>query len=416
MGDSPKPSLLSEFRAIANPKSLSVFGSSLLVPLAAFMLYPFLIIYFTHILKLSVAEAGLLLSIRFLSSGFLGFLGGMVSERIGLSRTYLLAGLVTGATLFIMGFEHAVPVLAGLLVLLGVSASTVNAMARGLVNDSVDEKGRGIAQNYVHWLNNIGMAAALPISALALGGGYSRIPFDVSAAAYAVMAVSLFVAFGAFGTPRPQPAHRSESGRSSSAPWSVLATDRAFLWLMVAFLLVVAVEMQFESGVPLDLSFHFHQGARLYGVLGVIDMAVVIVLQMLVSHWLGRRKSPWFGYLGMVAVGGLIIGGVWQTPLAWTISIVLLGVGDVFAYGQIFNLMGVIPTPGRQGTYFSILGMVQGLATFVAYAFGADLYQNLHAGWMFGLTVPVALLAVLSYRNAQHWHQRQAALAQEKVG
>jgi hypothetical protein len=280
----------------------------------------------------------------------------------------------------------------------------------------VDEKGRGIAQNYVHWLNNIGMAAALPISALALGGGYSRIPFDVSAAAYGVMAVSLFVAFGAFRAPRPAPGHQSGSGRSGSAPWSVLASDRAFLWLMIAFLLVVAVEMQFESGVPLDLSFHFHQGARLYGVLGVIDMAVVVLLQMLVTRWLGSRKSPWFGYLGMMAVGGLIIGGIWQTTVGWTISIVFLGVGDVFSYGQIFNLMGVIPTPGRQGTYFSILGMVQGLATFVAYAFGAALYQTLHAGWTFGLTIPVALLAALSYRNARIWHQRQAQVAEERVG
>jgi len=360
------------------------------------MLYPFLIIYFTHTLKLGIAEAGFLLSVRFVASGFLGFLGGMLADRIGLARTYLLAGWVTGVTLFVMGDVRSIPVLVILLGVLGVAASTVNAMARGLLNQAVNEDGRGLAQNYVHWLNNVGMAAALPLSAFLLGGGYSVVPFDVSAAVYILMA--LFVG-GAFqgGTP---PVSGVKSLRDST-PWTVLRDDPALRWLLCCFLLVVLVEMQFESGVPLDLAFHFHRGARLYGILGVLDMALVVILQLLIRPALNQKRTPWYVLLGMLAVGGLIIGGLWQSVTGWTVSIVLLGIGDVMAYGRIFYWMGGLPKPGRQGAYFSLLGMVQGVATFLAYSLGADLYQTLRAGWMFGLTLPVTVIAVLAYRRAE---------------
>lgn len=398
MADAKKASLLDDFRRVSNPATVTLFLSSLLVPMAAFMLYPFLIIYFTHVLRLSVAAAGFLLSVRFLSSGFLGFLGGALSERIGLGRTYLAAGVVTGLTVWALGMERQVWVLACLLVVLGVSASTVNAMARGLANEHVDEESGGIVQNYIHWLNNVGMAAALPISAFLLGGGYSRIPFDVTAVAYAALALVLGIAFRGSGTS----SHDAPKPTAKRAmPWTILAEDRAFLWLIVSFLLVVIVEMQFESGVPLDLSFHFAHGAKLFGTLGILDMAVVFVLQLVVSHWLAQRKSPWYGYLGMLAVGGLIVGGLWQSVAGWTLSVLLLAVGDVFAYGQIFSMMGKLPKPGRQGSYFSILGMAQGLGTFAAYGFGAAAYQGLKPGWMFGLCLPAAVLATVAFRNAR---------------
>lgn len=163
-----KLSLMRELRDVTNPRTFVLFGSSLVVPLAAFMLYPFLIIYFTHVLKFSAAEAGLLLSLRFLSSGMLGFVGGWAADRLGLGRTYVTAGLLTGLTVLAMSLATQVWLMAGLLVVLGVSASTVNATARGLANTHVDSAQRGTVQNLIHWLNNVGMAAALPLSAFAL--------------------------------------------------------------------------------------------------------------------------------------------------------------------------------------------------------------------------------------------------------
>ena len=404
----PKPSVLVDMQTVSNPRTITLFTSSLLVPMAAFMLYPFLIIYFTHVLRFSATEAGLLLSLRFLSSGLLGFLGGLLSARIGLARTYRAAGLLTGLTVLGMAFVTNVWGLLGLLVLLGVSASTVNAMARGLANTQVDAAQSGLVQNMIHWLNNVGMAAALPISALLLQGGYSRWPFYLTAVAYLSMAL---VMGRMFHTPMPAdaPATRANEGVRPVGPWTILRHDRAFVWLVLSFLLVVVVEMQFESGVPLDLSYHFPHGARLFGILGLLDMVVVIVLQLVVSQWLARQPSPWPGYLGIVAVGGLILGGVWQTVVGWTAAVILLGVGDVFAYGQIFTLVGVVVKAGQEGQYFSLLTMVQGLATFLAYAAGSEVYQALHPLWLFALTLPLAVLAAVAYRNARTLHRQASA-------
>lgn len=381
------------------PQMVPLLVSSLVVPLAAFMLYPFLIIYFTHSLGFSVAAAGLLLSVRFLASGLLGFLSGMLADRWGLARTYVLSGLITGLAIVTLASVTGIAAIVILLVIMGVSSSAVNAMARGLASQYVDENLRGTVQNIIHWLNNVGMAVALPFSAFVLNGGYSRIPFVVAALAYVVMAVIIGLAFVRH---RPMLENSPKDAKTANpvGPWRVIRDDAAFVWLLLCFLLVVMVEMQFESGIPLDLSFHFAHGAKLYGALGLLDLAIVAVLQIPATAWLAKRRSKWYGYGGILLVGGISVGGVWQTPSGWIIAIVLLGLGDVFAYGQIFALMGVLPRPGRQGTYFSVFVMVQGFASFLAYALGGFVYQLFKPTVLFGLCLPAAILAAIFFRQA----------------
>ena len=178
---------------------------------------------------------------------------------------------------------------------------------------------------------------------------------------------------------------------------------------MAAFLLWVAVEMQFESNIPLDLSRHFPHGAELYGTLGMLDLIIVFVLQLIVSHWLAKVTSPWYGYLGFLLLGGLIVGGLWQTVFGWTLAIILLSVGEVFSISQIMGLMGVLPQEGQQGSYFALFGMVQGLGTFVAYAVGSTAYQGLGPGVLFTLCLPAAAASAVLYRQAHHVHARPAA-------
>ncbi len=406
MNSSPvKVSFFQDMRNILNAQTATLFAASLITPAAAFMLYPFFTIYFTHTLGYSAAGAGLLLSVRFLSSALLGFIGGWASERFGLLRTYMLAGVITAVAIFIMSFQRGVVPLVVLLVITGVSASTVNACVRGLANVTVTQDNRGAVQNYVHWLNNVGMAIALPFSADVLLGGISRVPFMVTAVGYLAMAVLLGIAFRRSVAATPQ---RAESKPKTSAlPWRILGQDRAFAFLMASFVLWAMVEMQFESNIPLDLSYHFPQGAKLYGTLGMVDMVIVFGLQLGVSRWLATKPSQWLNYIGFLLLGGLIVGGLWQSVVGWTISIVLLSVGEVFSIGPIMTLMGALPREGQHGSYFALFGMAQGLATFLAYSLGGIVYQTLHPAVLFALTLPLAALSGLLYRHAQRTHHNE---------
>lgn len=399
-----KPNFFQEMRNVLNPQTTTLFAASLITPAAAFMLYPFLTIYFTHTLGMSAGEAGMLLSVRFLSSALLGFIGGWASERFGLLRTYVMAGVITALAIFVMAFQRGVVPLVVILVVMGVSASTVNACVRGLANLAVTTENRGAVQNYVHWLNNVGMAIALPFSADILLGGISNTPFMVTAVGYLAMAILLGVVFR-----KRDAAPSAPSGTKSKStwPWGLLGKDRAFAFLMGSFVLWAMVEMQFESNIPLDLSRHFAAGAKLYGTLGVIDMVIVFGLQLVVSRWLASKNSATLSYLGFLMLGGLIVGGLWQTVVGWTIAIILLSVGEVFSLGPIMTLMGALPRDGQQGSYFALFGMAQGLATFLAYSLGGIVYQTLHPAVLFTLTLPVAALSALFYHRAYTTHQNR---------
>lgn len=414
------PSFLADLRGILTPKTAILFVASFVTPLAAFMLYPFLIIEFTHVMGFSPTEAGLLLAVRFLAAAALGFVGGWASDRFGLWRTYVVAGLVTAVVVVLMTVQHTVPALLPLLAILGVSASTVNACVRGLTQEAVPEAHRAIAQNAIHWLNNLGMAAALPFSAYVLHAGTSRMPFFVTGAAYGAMAVLVRIALrpGAVRSSDDAPALDGESGASgredkgsSPNPLGILSRDRAFRLLLLSFVLWVTVEFQFESGVPLDMSYHFVGGARLYGTLGVVDMAIVFCLQLWISHWLQKRSSQVWTFVGFLLLGGLLFGGISQTAVGWTVAIVLLSLGEVLSLGQIMGLMSGLARPGQEGGYFSLFGMAQGLGAFLAYGFGGLAYQALHPVGLFGLCVPAALVSGLLYLAA-HRAQARAAFVQ----
>ncbi len=391
-----RPSMRQELRQIWSPRTAVLLAASLVTPAAAFMLYPFMTIYFTHTLGLAIAVAGGLLSLRFLSSAGLSFVGGLASDRWGLVPMYVLAGGVTAAALALMAFQSNLVVLALLLVVVGACAATVNANVRGLANLGVPPQHRGTVQNYVHWLNNVGMAAALPFSAFLLHAGASRLPFIVASAGYLAMALLVGWAYRDAAAPT-----RANKAAPASTPWAILKQDRPFLLLMGSLLLWVAVEMQFESNLPLDLSRHFPHGAELYGILGAMDMVIVIALQLVVSHWLAKVKSPWYGYAGFLMLGGLLVGGLSQTILGWTLAIILLSVGEVFSISQIMALMGTLPREGQQSGYFSLFGMVQGLGTFLAYGLGGAAYQALGPAALFTLCLPAAAASAVLYRQAR---------------
>lgn len=390
-----------------NARTRVLFIASFVTPLAAFMLYPFLMIEFTHVFGFSAMDAGLLLAVRFLSAAVFGFVGGWASGRWGLLPTYVVAGLLTAVCAVLMTADHAVPILVLLLAVLGVAASTVNACVRGLTQEAVPEANRAIAQNAIHWLNNLGMAAALPFSAYVLHVGTSQLPFDVTAVAYAAMAGLLGLSLRSTS---PAPAAQGAgtapaAGSPSTNPVRVLLADRAFFLLLVSFVLWVMVEFQFESGVPLDMSYHFADGAKLYGTLGVVDMAVVFCLQLWISHWLAQRRSQVWTFVGFLLLGGLVVGGLWQTVAGWTIAIICLSLGEVFSLGQIMGLVSGLARKGQQGIYFSLFGMAQGLGAFLAYGAGGVTYQTLHAATLFELCVPAAAMSGLFYLLAERGHR-----------
>lgn len=103
--------------------------------------------------------------------------------------------------------------------------------------------------------------------------------------------------------------------------------------------------------------------------------------------------------------------------VGWTLGIILLNVGEVFRISQITALMGVLPREGQQGDYCALLGMVQGLGPFLAYALGSTAYQGLGPGGLFALGLPGAAASAVLYRQAQELHTRaataQAPLAQQ---
>lgn len=251
---SPSKGVITALREVTTPKTTVLFIVSFLTPATAFMLYPFLTVYFTHRLGFSILTTGLLLSLRFLSSALLGFLGAAAANRFGLLLTYCIAAIVTAVTTGMMAYTQNLTLLIVLLTLMGVASSTTKSTLRGLASIGVPSDHQGLVQNIIHWLNNIGMTAALPLSAFIFHGGYSTIPFIVTATGYLAMAALLYGSLYRFSPVQSMSSPPAASPPPPRAPCGVSCALTA-LFAFSSCLLFCGLSSNFSSNRAFPSTF-----------------------------------------------------------------------------------------------------------------------------------------------------------------
>jgi MFS family permease len=184
------------------------------------------------------------LGTAFLSSAIVGFYSGNLSDRCGRQPVMLAGCLGAVGAYMLLAVADTVAAYTIAAFLAGFSRAVIEAPSKAVIADYIDQqRRRDLAFHARYFLINVGGAVG-PLVALAFGLSAIQAAFWVTAAAYAVFAGAVVLAF------QRAPEHAHIAGRTATTMVDavrILRTDRPFLLLLIAMAFTMFAYAQQES-------------------------------------------------------------------------------------------------------------------------------------------------------------------------
>jgi predicted MFS family arabinose efflux permease len=362
------------------PRELWLLAGAALINFLGYMVLPFLALYLTAAVGLSVQVAGVLLTVHGVGTVIGAWLGGTLSDQFSPRNVLLASFCLTACFMGVFPLVLAQELMLGaLLLVLGLSQGLFRPAYDAYVLNICPESDRGRAYAVYVVAINLGAAIGTFVGGLAFTI-YPAAIFWIDGAASVLAAIWLLGALPV--TSRCEhPVSHSENADASSTSSYNLAPWRNFFFLSTcAFVMIIeAIGKQQSSTLPLYMTSAYNISPQEFGQILTIGHILFAVLVLPVTTWV-RSKDPYI----LAALGALILGlGFALLPVSETkLTAILLY--SVVLFGQVLFYPAVIrvvmdlsaQTITRRGGYMGFYRSGQSLAGIMAPALGTWLYMS----------------------------------------
>jgi MFS family permease len=335
----------------------------------------FLSLYLTGPRHLSPAVAGVVVGGYGIGAAVGTLLGGLLADGWGRRRTLLLAHFTGAALLAALGLAGSLPVIAGCVVLVGVSQGLPGSAFVAAIVDITPEADRPRAFNLQFWAFNVGMAAAGLIAGAVAHLGFTVL-FLSDAATTLLAAIMIFL-----WVPESVPHRTAAEPVPQTVPvrggMRIALRDRVFMAFVGLALLQGVLFAQNSSILPLSMTANGISASG-YGLVMSLAGVLIVLGQLFVPALIrGRLKgSVLAAALAFMAVGyGALtfagsIGFYLICATLWTF-------GSMLAAPPNATIMSELAPPGIRARYQSVFYLTFSLASFIAPALGGLSWQYL---------------------------------------
>lgn len=361
----PEPSFLrATFGGLPRP-FWALWGGTLVNRLGT-MVMPFTGVFLTQARGLSLAAAGLVMAVFGAGSLLSQLLAGVLADRIG-RRATLAGGMVaTAAALLALGYSTTLPAILASMLLLGLVVDAYRPASNALVADLVSPESRPRAFGLLFWAINLGYSIGMTA-----GGWLAEQDFLLLFWLDAVSCV-IFAALVWRAVPETRPRGKPEAGG-----FGVVLRDR----LMVAFTLVVLgnalVYSQTFTTLPMAMTERAGLTTGQFGTAMALNGVLIVIVQPLVSGWLGRRDAA------RTLATGLAIMGVGFALTAFVTSTAMLAAtvavwtaGEIVTAGIAGTILTALAPAHLRGRYAGLFGFAWSAAGMLAPLLGSVLLET----------------------------------------
>lgn len=348
------------------PRSFWFLWSGTLVNRAGTFIVPFLALYLTGDRGVSVAQAGLVLSLLGLGSAIGQPVGGVLADRIGRRRTMVLGMLASAATLLLLGAAQSFVAVAVAAFAYGLCLDLFRPAVQAAIADLVSDEDRPRAFALQFWAVNLGFSIGTPLGGYLAGRGYWLL-FVLDAVASVAFAVLILR-----GVPETRPVqHEEEPGRLRD-----VLGDRLMLALVASVVAGAVVYLQAFSTLPLVFE-RDGLGPGSYGLAMGLNGVLIVLLQPLLLGVLGRRRR------GPLLLAALVLQGAGfgltafadGMPMHLT-AITVWTFGEILQAGLLGALVASIAPAHLRGRYMGTFGFSFGAAAFLAPVLGTQVLDR----------------------------------------
>lgn len=348
----------------------------LLVNSAGMMVLFFLSLYMTKKLGFSIAQAGRTISIFGIGSLAGSYLGGWLSDRIGPTNVQKLSLFFCGMFYIWLGHLQSLWSINLLIFVLAVASGMMypansTAMAR-LCPPEMTTK--GFAVNRL--ANNIG-ATIGP----ALGGMLALYNYGLLFWADGLTCLAALILFSLLWKHpekdlRAATENQVPSGRS---PWK----DIPFLLMIPLIVIWGSIFFQLFATFPLYMREIYGLAENRIGQLIMINTFLIISLEMLLIHWIGRRSLTKFIALSFFLTGsGFALMPLGRGFLYAAFTVAVWTFGEMLSMPLLGSLIAQRAGPGSQGRYMGVFSFSFSLSMILGPMIGTSVYAKLGPAWL----------------------------------
>jgi MFS family permease len=323
-------------------------------------------------------------------------IGGTITDHLGRRGTIAVSMFGSGLCTVMVPVVGNIVLLFLLVGVIGIFAQLYRPAAAAFLLDVVSDDRRTTAFAVYRLAINLGMAAGPVLGGILSGYSYNWI-FMVDALSSIVYGVVALTMLPETAPPATEPGQERLS--RSSAGYRAVLGDRPFVLFLLAMVAATYVYAQATATLPLQVR-DYHLPNSFYGLLLSINAAVVVALELPLTHVLETRPMK-----TLIAAGLVLLGvGFGLNALGPSRAVLVLSV-LIWTFAEMIIMPLASAYPGRyspaalRGRYQAAFGQAQTLATGIGPVIGGFLYSRGHSlNWLAcavvaGIGVPFILAA-----------------------
>jgi predicted MFS family arabinose efflux permease len=351
------------------PRQAWILFWVLLINAAGMMVLFFLSLYLTRKLGFTVTQAGRSISIFGIGSLAGAFLGGWLSDRIGSTNVQKLSLLLSGILYIWLGqlrslwsIDLIIFVLAAAAGLLYPANST--SMARVCPPEITT---KGFALNRL--ANNIGATIGPAVGGFLALRNYGLL-FWVDGLT-CLAAVILFSLIWKKPEQHLRAKGQADTQQTSRSPWR----DAPFLWLLPLFVIWGCMFFQLFATFPLYMREVYGMAENRIGQLVMINTLLIVSLEMLLIHWIGKRTLTRFIAVSFLLTGfGLALMPLGRGFLYAALTVAVWTFGEMLSMPLLGSLIANRAGPESLGRYMGLFSFAFSLSMIVGPVIGTTVY------------------------------------------
>ncbi|GAA3697799.1 MFS transporter [Nonomuraea antimicrobica] len=363
-----KPSALPSFlrsQVGGLPRPFWALWSGTVVNRLGTMVIPFTGVFLTQNRGLSVAAAGLVMGVFGAGSLLSQLLAGVLADRIG-RRATLSGGMVaTAAFMLALGYSTSLPAILASMFALGLVVDIYRPASNALVADLISPEERPRAYGLLFWGINLGYSIGVTAGGWLAELGFLWL-FWIDAVSSVVFAVLVW---------RAVPETRPRADRSAGG-FGVVLRDRVMVGFTLVALGNALVYSQTLTMLPVAMTEVVKLSPGQYGLAMALNGVLIVVVQPLVSGWLGRRDPARTFALGLAVMGaGFAMTAYVTSVWGLTATIAVWTAGEIVTAGIPGAVVAALAPAELRGRYAGLFGFSWSLAAVLAPVLGGPLLE-----------------------------------------
>jgi MFS family permease len=328
------------------------------------MVQPFFAFFLTGARGLSLAAAGVVLTVYGAGALFSQLLAGWLADRFGRRVTLTAGMLATALVMVVLGYSQSLVAIAASMFLLGLSMEIYRPASNALVADVTPPVDRPRAFALLFWAVNIGF-----IGGVLSGGWLAQTSilalFWVNAAACTTFGLMVWFLVG-----EPD---RGVRGAGETGRFLDVLGDRVMLGYVLITTTYGFVYLQSLLTLPLAMKGEGLPPSA-YGLAMATNGLIIVALQPLLVTWLGRHDHSRVVAVGMVIVGaGFGLTMFASSTLGYMATVMVWSFGEIVFTGVSAAIAVDLAPAHLRGRYSGLYGFAWSLANLLAPAAGTRL-------------------------------------------